>query len=294
MRTLVLIASLFIASPGFPQTPPIQTFEAASIRPPEPTGGPLPYLTRRQGGPGTADPSHLIFRNTSLLTLLTDAWNVQPSQIVGPAWLQDAPAHPRMPDGKFDIEAVVPTNTTKEDARIMLRNLLTDRFGLVLHHESRTLDVWNLELSKGASLSKTNIDPNLPAVNPLEVDAKSISLDKQGCVILDRPGILNYMTRTQAGASFCYAAKAQTMSQLAAFLAEHGLNDKPVVDKTGLEGAYDFKWLQSPRIPGAPGGQPILQMEDDLSRQVGVKVTSGKASVDVLVIEKLNKTPTGN
>jgi uncharacterized protein (TIGR03435 family) len=252
-------------------------------------------MTRRQGGPGTADPGHMMFRNTPLLTLLADAWNVQPSQIVGPGWLSEMAARPRLPDGKFDVEAVVPPNATKEDARIMLQNLLGDRFGLVLHRESKVLDVWNLELAKDApALTKTNIDPNLPSVTPMDVDAKSISLDKNSCVILDRPGILTYMTRTPAGTSFCYAAKAQTISQLAEFLAQHGLDDKPVVDKTGMDGAYDFKWIQSPGIPGAPGGRPILQIEDDLSRQVGIKVTSGKGPVDVLVIDKLNKDPTGN
>ncbi len=142
---------------------------------------------------------------------------------------------------------------------MMLQNLLTERFGMVLHHESRALDVWNLELSKDASFTRTSIDPNLPSVAFPDVDAKSITLDKEGCVILDHPGILNYMTRTPAGTSFCYAAKAQTMSQLAEFLGERGLNDKPIVDKTGLDGAYDFKWVQSPRIPGVPPGQAILR-----------------------------------
>lgn len=285
---------------GLAQTSPKKAFEASSIRPPSheqlPNGGPTRYVMRRQGGPGTSDPTHVVLRNIPLLTLVTDAWNIQASQIVGPDWLiSQAAARPGLPDWKFDVEAVVPANSTKDDARIMLENLLTDRFGLVVHHESRVLEVWNLEIAKNPpAITRTNIDANLPSISPTEVDPKSISLDKEGCVILDRPGILNYMTRNAAGTSFCFAAKAQTMSQLAGFLAERGLNDKPILDKTGLEGAYDFKWIQSPRIPGTPGGPPILQMEDDLNKQLGIKVTSGKGPVDVLVIDKLNRDPTAN
>ena len=80
------------------------------------------------GGPGTSAPGRVQFTDMPLKVLITRAYSVQTFQVSGPSWMDSQ---------RFDIIAKVPDGATKEDARIMLQNLLADRFKLKMHKGSK-------------------------------------------------------------------------------------------------------------------------------------------------------------
>ena len=85
--------------------------------------------------------------------LLTMAYDVKPYQINGPAWLDSE---------RYDIIAKVPAGTTKDQVKVMWQNLLVDRFGLTLHHESKIFQVEEMQIAKAGKLKETTPDSNAP------------------------------------------------------------------------------------------------------------------------------------
>ncbi len=83
-----------------------------------------------RGGPGTNDPGQTTFTNVPMKFLLTYAYDVKGFQVLGPAWLDSE---------RFDVVAKVPKGATKEQVRMMMQSLLTERFHLALHHESKEM-----------------------------------------------------------------------------------------------------------------------------------------------------------
>jgi uncharacterized protein (TIGR03435 family) len=86
-----------------------------------------------------------------------------------------------------------------------------------------------------------------------------------------------------------------------------GQLNRPVLDKTGLTGKYDFTLEYTPVLPPGqllpPGAQapaagsasdPGLTIADALERQLGLKLTADKAKLDVVVVDKVEKVPTAN
>jgi uncharacterized protein (TIGR03435 family) len=75
-------------------------------------------------------------------------------QISGPAWLASE---------RYDIAAKVPAGATQEQVDVMWQNLLLERFGLRLHHESKEFKVEELVVAKGGpKLKETAQDPTAP------------------------------------------------------------------------------------------------------------------------------------
>jgi len=275
------------------------TFEVASVKPAAPVAAGERMFMGSRGGPGTVDPGHITSSNMTLKALLVNAYGVQPYQINGPAWLDTE---------RYDIIAKVPLETTKEQIAVMWQNLLAERFGVVLHHESREFNVDELVVAKGGpKLKQSEMDPNAP---PLARTPGPPKLDKNGFPELSGPGMLTMMTIGQNGPTAHTVARAQSISQLTAMLGNQLRH--PVVDKTGLTGKYDFKLEFTPDMSGAPlpppppgmagppGGPPGSASDPGtnlgaaVQQQLGLRLISGKAKLDVLIIDRANKTPTEN
>src|SRR5580658_8785115 len=100
------------------QTPDSQVvFEVATVR----HGPPGDYSAGGSGGPGTRDPSRYSVENYPLSSLLEIAYGLSSYQLSGPIWLDDE---------RFTIAAKVPEGATKEQLKLMMRNLLVERFKL--------------------------------------------------------------------------------------------------------------------------------------------------------------------
>ncbi len=119
-------------------------------------------------------------------------------------------------EGVFDIEGKAAGPVTEAQCRLMLQALLTDRFKLAVHRETRTLPVAALVVAKGG--------PKPKLAKALDTDALQSDKDKRV-----------FVNGTPAYAS----ANGWSMAQLAEFLLRV-YPGRIVVDKTGLEGLYRF------------------------------------------------------
>src|SRR5215471_18730975 len=153
LRTVMVTLGLCAISQA--QTPASPTFEVASIKPAAPQEmGRMMIGTR--GGPGTPDPTHATFTNVSLTMLINMAYGVRDYQVTAPGWMDSA---------RFDVLAKVPEGATKEDFKLMLQNLLAERFKLVVHKDTKEAPVYALLTGKNGSKLKESPN-NAPAEDP--------------------------------------------------------------------------------------------------------------------------------
>ncbi len=197
----------------------------------------------------------------------------------GPAWVRSE---------RFDIQAKAPPGTTKdlaarariERTRAMLRSLLEERFRLVVHHEGREGPVYALSIAKGG--------PKLKLAAFRDDDCP----DDGSCHAL------------AGGQGLGLHGKAVDLSDLAAYL--ENWTDRPVVNLTGVEGlfAIDTDGWASMFPPGIPPGPPLpppgsASVSDarpslfTVLARVGLKLEATKATVDVVVIERIER-PSAN
>lgn len=236
----------------------------------------------RKGGPGTSDPERIDWTGVTQQTILELAYEVNRYQVSGPSWLRDA---------HYDIQATLPSQTTKEQFRVMLQNLLKDRFNLVLHHESREMQVYDLVLAPGGPKFKESVVARDPAI------AGALGTDENGHPNLP-PGSHGMAGKMVDGELFA-AVRTSSMVDFADDL-QQGLQI-PVFDKTGLTGVYDFtldyaREVMFPNLPRAsnpdpPKGPTLFKALED---QLGLKLVSKKEPLDVLVIDKTDRKPTDN
>jgi uncharacterized protein (TIGR03435 family) len=166
----------------------------------------------------------------------------------------------------FDINARFPADTPVPRVRQMLQSLLEERFKLALHRETRQVPIYSLTVAKNG--------PRIHAVT----DGQS---------------------RTSGAPGRLEAART-TMQKLADLLAR--MAGTPVVDATGLKGAYDFELEWSPdeslRMPAADpsgsGGNGGPSIFTALEEQLGLKLAAGKGPVEILVVDHIERIPTAN
>jgi uncharacterized protein (TIGR03435 family) len=127
------------------------TFDVASVKPASvPAGVTLAegekvmsrkgsgiQVPRNTGGPGTDDPGRIHYPLISLKALLRRAWESS-YEIEGPSWLASQ---------AVAVDATMPPNTTKEQFQEMLRNLITDRFGLKYHTSNKEVTGYALVIA---------------------------------------------------------------------------------------------------------------------------------------------------
>jgi uncharacterized protein (TIGR03435 family) len=285
MRTAILAAGIaFLAGSAF-----AQAFEVASVKPsPLVKPGERVFYGPARGGPGTTDPGQITWTYARFVDLLMTAYDVRNYQISGPAWLENE---------RYDVVAKVPADATKEQVRVMWQSLLAERFGLALHHEPREFRVDELVVAKGGAKLKESAEdaPAVMAGKPPELrDGK-----------MNGPGLITMVMPGANGASVQAYAKAMPMSRLTALLGNQV--NLPVLDKTGLDGFYDFTLEFTAAVlpgaaPAAAGGQgagaiagdPGPNLDAALQQQLGLRLVGSKAKLDVIVIDKAEKVPTAN
>jgi uncharacterized protein (TIGR03435 family) len=258
-----------------------QSFDVVSIRPAAPGGGGGPKL--RRGGPGTDDPERISYTGVSQQIVLTIAYGVDDFQVAGPAWFDSV---------RYDIVAKVPRGATKEQFNIMLQNMLKERFSLTLHHEMRETAVYELVVGKNG----LKLKPAVEVENPPAFSA--MTTDKDGHP--DFPAGSSAMGGKFDNGVMRMAARMYSTLDLAH--AFKGMVDRPVLDKTGLTGKYDFKLefsfvgLGGPLSRQAPAEEPTgaPSLFTALQDQLGLKLEPKKDPIDFLVIDHAEQTPTDN
>jgi len=194
----------------------------------------------------------LRMQDVTVSTCIKLAYHVQDRQIAGPGWLQT---------DRFDITAKSDRPLDEDTMKQMLQSLLADRFGLAFHRETREMKVAIFTVAKGG--------PKLsPAAAP---DAKPFRQNSANGTI----------------------AKSMPIREFVDFLS--GPLDVPVVDQTGLTGKYDFTLDFTPYLPdpakNMDGTKPDTTsiLKAALQDELGLKMEGGKAQVEVLVVDHIDK-----
>lgn len=201
-----------------------------------------------------SDQGLLTGTNLSLRSLILTAYGVKDYQVEGPDWLGSA---------RFDISAkfpeALPRDREKYSAAVstMMRKMLEGRFQLMVHHEQKMFTVYGL------------IAGRIKFKEVQEGPSRSDSDNHH------------------------YEGVAITMARFAEFLSRR--TDLPVLDMTGLKGFYNLTldWAPEPK-PGEDPGLAGASLRDAVQEQLGLKLETRKAPVDVVVVDHAEPVPTDN
>jgi uncharacterized protein (TIGR03435 family) len=225
------------------------TFDVISVKPNNSGGATMFRMT----------PDGFTMVNMPLDLLLTRGFQVDPNQIIGePGWAKS---------DRWDVDAKVAgedvaalAKMTFDPRQAMFQQVLTDRFGMKFHRETRELPVYALVVAKGGPKIKgSKPDPDAPDEgkrNPPRMTSGSRDGDISGQNV--------------------------TTELLASVLSRYV--DRTVVDKTGLTGTYDF-------AISSAGGTDTLgpSIFTTVQEQLGLKLEPTKGPVDVIVIDHIEK-----
>ena len=189
-------------------------------------------------------------------------------------------------EDRFDIQAkATEANPTKDQMRLMMQALLAERFKLAVHFETKESPVLALVLVKPGKLGPKLL-PH--AEGPPCDTAPSPDLFPPKCSVM-------VMTMS-SGRMAKGGSRDTTMTLIADALPSMGRLGRPVVDRTGLSGRFDFAIEWSPEtnnIPPLPG-EPVPDTQGPsfqaaLREQLGLKLESTMAPLQVLVIDHVER-----
>jgi uncharacterized protein (TIGR03435 family) len=208
-------------------------------------------------------------RDATMLELITAAYDVPEDDISGgPGWVSS---------DLFDVVAKAPDGATAASAKLMLRALLSDRFGLVVNSGTHPVPRYVLSVGKGSKLKEASGDgparcqpQGQPGGGP-PGDLASVPDIKVSCRNLTPAGI------------------AENLRQMAG-----GYLDRDVVDQTKLDGTFDFDIAWTPRGALEAKGRDGISIFDAVDRQLGLKLERKDVPMPTLSIEKVNRKPTPN
>lgn len=205
--------------------------------------------------------------NTTLMDMVKFAYGLQEKQIIAaPDWVASE---------KFDIEGKpdTPGAPNTDQLKTMIEKLLADRFQLKFHRDNKELSAYVLSVGKnGPKMQKNDNDPNgLPGL------------------FFQQLGVLTVRNATM---------------QNFANLMQEAVLDRPVVDRTELQGRWDFllKWtpdetqfvgmgIKVPPPSDAADAPPPLFTA--IQEQIGLKLEATRTSVPVIVLDHVEK-PSAN
>jgi uncharacterized protein (TIGR03435 family) len=252
LRLQVLALTLLSVSwsvTGQQSTVPLPSFDAASIKPGSHPLTPEGYSWSdvKMEGPGR-------FRavNANLDECVRWAYSNREYQTAEPDWMKSNSI-------TFDIDATAPANTQGVDMRLMLQRLLAERFGVVLHHEMKTMPVYALTIGKEGS-KLTVLTGTAPS--------GMMSTGSRSTLRMSSPGT--------------------TMARLASALSNS--LDRPVIDRTGIDGTFALNIAfarQGAADSDAPSVFSVLQ-------ELGLRLEPVDAPIDIIKVDRGNQTPTPN
>jgi uncharacterized protein (TIGR03435 family) len=244
--------------PAFPAE-----FDVAEVRPAKPLSLPAGQQLGPLGRP-IFENGRVEILSATLNGLLTLAFNVNARMLVGaPKW---------MDEDRFDVIAKTEPTVPFDALRGMLKALLIERFKLATHNEDQPQPVYVLEAGKKPKLKESD--------GTARSDCKIVNTDRR-----------------------YYVCANTTMAQFAERLpsVSAAYIHPPLLDFTGLKGAYDFQLYWTPKAalssaagkPADVASTPVDEVTvfEAVDKQLGLKLEEQKHPVPVVVIDKVERTP---
>jgi uncharacterized protein (TIGR03435 family) len=210
--------------------------------------------------------NRFVAKNYTLKLMIAAAYDLSPKTISGgPDW---------MDSDRYEIQAVTPgaARPTHDEQMAMLRTLLSDRFMLNFHREAKDFSIYVLEVAKSGPRLK---ESTAPASDPSQLISTV------------------YPQRIQL------PARNATMGEFASLL-QRALLYRPVVDKTGLTGRYDFDLDWAPdetqfggEVPVAPSDARSPPFFTAIEQELGLRIEATHGVVQALVVDTAQR-PTPN
>jgi uncharacterized protein (TIGR03435 family) len=287
MRPLSLsIAALVLATAHLIAQAP-QVFDVVSIKPR------IAALPLRVGIPTAAQvvagepPDRFDRRDTSLLSLITEAYERFPFEIVGgPDWMRSK---------SWEVSAKVSAPVSRAEMRELVRRMIEDRFALKSHVETRERPVFRLMMARsdgrlGPKIKEAAMDcrPFLTGARPMAESPK----DPAGF-----PSCSQGVRREPADLSIANGVvtprlNGQPLSALVRRL--EGMLRRRVIDDTGLKSLYDIE-LSYPEnaVIQVPGTDDPPSLFTIIQEQLGMRLVGARGPADVLVVDSAQE-PTAN
>jgi uncharacterized protein (TIGR03435 family) len=233
-----------------------QSFDVASVK----SDAPVPAGQNLSINLGSDNHGTVTLTNTTLSECIRYAYRLaSEEQISGPDWIRDR-------QFRFDIVAKASPDTPFNQLLAMMRNLLTERFHLVLHTEEGPVTYLELQVDKNGSKLRPSAQDGITTLKAY--GRGLIFYDHLSLPVL--PMLLSRQLRL------------------------------PVIDKTGITGWYDVKleWIPDDlQSAGDAPGTPTRRDADiytAVREQLGLQLTMKKTPIDVLVIDHADEVPVAN
>ena len=255
---LMVCAPLTTFAQALQKTP---KFEVASVRQRR-----VPGFNTTGVGIVEITSSRASYRDITLKSLLMRAYNLEPFQVKGPVWLDSQ---------RYDVLAVIPEGTPRDQVFVMLQHLLAERFGLKLRFAAQQVTGYSLKIGKGgAKLTLSD-----PAASPRQAP----------------------MSFTTANDSVILKLNGTTMPSFAGVLSR--FLQLPVVDLTSLSGKFDIALslarddLQFGRSVNSDGSSESAGTGASFFTAVhalGLDLISDRVPLQSVVVEKAQRNPIEN
>ena len=287
---VMAVAQQFLPAPPGGPVDPDTRFEVVAIRPADNGSGMMTRMT----------PGGFEFTGLPISVLLRQALQKRDYQIVGaPGWIDQ---------DRYSIRAKPPEAVPLSALTVLMINLLEDRFQLATHVETRDLPIFHLVMARadgrlGPDLKATPPECQATIAERIAAAKAAAGGGRAGGPLPPPPAMPGPNDPLPCGFSRINpgltSGSGRTIAQIVPMLAD--LVGRPVIDKTGLTGLYDFslKYAADGRSAGPfglPPGAPPPPVDPDapslstaVQEQLGLKLESARGPVEVVVIDRFEK-----
>lgn len=263
VRQIAVAVLILSASGMLAQSPaPRPTFDAFEVATIKPVepGKKAPRYIVMQGN------NRFIEKDYTLKLLIAAAYDLNPQTISGgPKWIDS---------DHYDIAALTPGDIrpSRDEQMTMLRGLLADRFKLRFHRQQKVFSIYVLDIAKNGPKLKQSAAP---------------------------PDAAPALISTVYPQRILLPARNATMAEFVS-LMQRAILDRPVVDKTGLSGKYDFDLEWAPdesqfggEVAAASDDAPSPPFFTAIQQQLGLRLEASKGPVEALVVDTVER-PSAN
>jgi uncharacterized protein (TIGR03435 family) len=220
---------------------------------------------------------HYEIRQASMLELIHMAYGIDPERIYGgPNWLEM---------DRFDVFGKTAGASNAQSRALMLQALLADRFHLVVHRDSKPIAAFALTVGKKPLLKQTDGSSETGCKFEFQNTQAPPPSGGQGAIALP---VFEYTCHNTTMAAF--AGGLLDMPGASAYFS-----NRPIVDQTGIEGAWDFTLRYTPKVPaGLTVTGESMPVFDAVEKQLGLKLEATTVPLPVIVVDTVDEEPTPN